>query len=179
MRAQKYLPKYTVEDYNLWEGDWELIEGIAYAMSPSATFSHQSLAAEISFAFMQQMKALKECNDCRIIQDLDWIIDDNTVLRPDLVVICNQTGKYITSPPVIVVELLSPSTALKDRNLKYEIYEEQGVPYYIIIDPATKQYHIFVLKEGRFTEQNTNTSFSISRDCSITINLQEILAAIS
>ncbi|WP_457626586.1 hypothetical protein [Persephonella sp.] len=33
--AEKYLPNYTVEDYKQWEGDWELIEGIAYAMVPS------------------------------------------------------------------------------------------------------------------------------------------------
>lgn len=35
MIAEKYLPRYTVEDYNRWEGDWELIEGIPYASAPS------------------------------------------------------------------------------------------------------------------------------------------------
>jgi len=32
--AEKDVPRYTVSDYQHWEGDWELIEGIAISMSP-------------------------------------------------------------------------------------------------------------------------------------------------
>ena len=27
------LPRYTVEDYEKWKGDWELIDGIPYALA--------------------------------------------------------------------------------------------------------------------------------------------------
>ena len=33
-KAHEYLPHYTYEDYCMWEGNWELIDGIPYAMSP-------------------------------------------------------------------------------------------------------------------------------------------------
>ena len=40
---------YTYDDYKLWEGNWELMDGIAVAMSPAPMRIHQSLASEIIF----------------------------------------------------------------------------------------------------------------------------------
>jgi Uma2 family endonuclease len=45
----------------------------------------------------------------------------------------------------LVVEILSPSTSLKDRREKFEIYQNQGVKYYLIIDPAFNKVEIFEL----------------------------------
>jgi hypothetical protein len=44
MDSLKYLPRYTVSDYRLWEGDWELIDGHPVSMSPSPVRKHQRLA---------------------------------------------------------------------------------------------------------------------------------------
>lgn len=109
---------------------------------------------------------------------LDWIVDHHNVVRPDIVVTYDQTDDYITKPPILIVEVLSPATALKDRHLKYEIYEEQGVRYYVIIDPETKQFNIFELSNGQYQEHNNIHTFIIENECSIAINLEELLAAI-
>ncbi len=179
MRAHKYPPNYTVAEYQKWDGEWELIDGYPYAMSPSATYWHQKIASEIIREVSNALKKLKtSCGNCDALFELDWVIDDNTVVRPDVVVVCNQTDKFITKPPVLIVEILSPATALKDRNLKYEIYEEQGVKYYIIIDPETKQFNIFVLANGSYQEQNDTRTFSIINQCAIEIDLAELLAAL-
>ncbi len=45
-----WLPQYTYTDYEQWEGDWELIYGFPYAMSPSPKRTHQ----ETGFNFMEQ-----------------------------------------------------------------------------------------------------------------------------
>jgi hypothetical protein len=45
--AEKYLPYYTYEDYKQWEGNWELINGIPYAMAPSPLKKHQLVAVRI------------------------------------------------------------------------------------------------------------------------------------
>jgi len=50
-RKYKYLPSYTYEDYKSWEGDWELINGIPYAMAPSPIKIHQKLIISISSLF--------------------------------------------------------------------------------------------------------------------------------
>ena len=47
MSAIKLLPHYTYEDYCNWEGRWELIDGIPFAMSPAPTPRHQWLIANI------------------------------------------------------------------------------------------------------------------------------------
>ncbi len=179
MRAHKYPPNYTVAEYQKWDGEWELIDGYPYAMSPSASFRHQKVANVVNSEIQQQLTKLKgNCSNCDVVYELDWIVDNHTVLRPDIVIVCDQQEKFITKPPVLIVEVLSPATALKDRNLKYEIYEEQGVPYYIIIDPETKQFNIFVLAESRYKERNDTDTFAIENECSIVINLEELLAAI-
>jgi Uma2 family endonuclease len=48
--------------------------------------------------------------------------------------------------PVIVFEILSPSTSKKDRGLKYHLYEAAGVKYYCIVDPETKSAVVFSLQ---------------------------------
>jgi Uma2 family endonuclease len=133
----------------------------------------------INSELLFRLKQLKgTCGNCDVVYELDWIIDENTVLRPDIVVVCNQHDKFITKPPVLIVEVLSPATALKDRHLKYEIYEEQGVRYYVITDPETKQFNIFELSNGQYQEHNDIHTFIIENECSIVINLEELLAAI-
>jgi len=42
------LPSYTYEDYKLWEGDWELIYGVPYAMAPAPMIKHQAISSKIA-----------------------------------------------------------------------------------------------------------------------------------
>jgi len=44
MNSFRILPNYTYEDYLNWEGSWEIIDGIAYAMSPMPSTAHQKIA---------------------------------------------------------------------------------------------------------------------------------------
>lgn len=179
MRTHQYNPGYTVADYNMWDGDWELIDGYPYAMSPSANSKHQRLASKMLIALSNKLSRLQGgCDNCEVFYELDWIINDNTVVRPDLAIVCNQTDKFITSPPKLVVEILSPSTALKDRHVKHDIYQEQGVPYYIIIDPDTLKYNIYVLVNGIYSEQNKNKTFTIGSECTIELSLANVIVTL-
>jgi hypothetical protein len=47
MNVYKLIPNYTYEDYCQWQGNWEVIDGIAYAMSPMSNPRHQNLANEL------------------------------------------------------------------------------------------------------------------------------------
>ena len=53
-------------------------------------------------------------------------------------------------PPVLVFEVLSPSTSRKDRILKYHLYQAAGVKYYCIVDPETKCAEVFMLKYSEY-----------------------------
>jgi len=146
----QYLPQYTIEDYMSWDGDWELIHGIPYAMSPSPTSGHQRAGLNV----MQVLKdALAESScKCEIFYDLDWHIKEDTVVRPDVVVLSGDKLKddFVTRTPSLVVEILSPSTGDKDRTLKAELYAEAGVVNYVIIDHLKQEIEIFLLTKGKY-----------------------------
>lgn len=61
MAELKYLPHYTVDDYKLWEGDWELIDGIPYATAPSPFGPHQRAASKGISSFERQLSPCKDC----------------------------------------------------------------------------------------------------------------------
>jgi Uma2 family endonuclease len=177
MQPHKYLPNYTIKDYNRWEGDWELIDGIPYAMSPSPIGNHQLLGASLIMQIGVSLKTQKEnCGDCYLYYEFDWILSDNTVLRPDISVTCDKATDFMRSRPILIIEILSPSTALKDRHQKFEIYEREGVRYYVIADPNSKTYQVYELANGHYQEKKGMSSFEIHDKCSIQLNLDEALA---
>ena len=146
---KEYLPHYTYEEYKKWEGSWELIYGVPYAMSPAPMIRHQAVSNKIA-RYLDI--ALEECESCQALLPVDWKIDDSTIVQPDNLVICHKPlhEAYITKAPRIIFEILSKSTVMVDKNLKYELYEKEGVDYYIIVDPKETIAKIYKLKEGRY-----------------------------
>ncbi|MEZ5536433.1 MAG: Uma2 family endonuclease [Thiolinea sp.] len=137
------LPRYTYDDYCQWEGDWELIEGVPYAMAPAPAKIHQMLSLQIA---SQLDDGVEECPDCEVLQDTDWKIDSETTVRPDVAVVCSdQNPKYISKTPEIAFEIISPSTASKDENLKLRLYADEGVKYYVLVYPDELLAKIFQL----------------------------------
>lgn len=141
------LAYYTYEDYMQWEGDWELIYGQAIAMAPAPIIDHQAVMVAISTQFYTQ---IEECEECMVLVEEDWKIADDTVVRPDVVVVCGKFDKYITKAPEIVVEIVSASTAKKDEKIKFKLYEDEKVPYYILVYPEDKRAKIYKLKSGKY-----------------------------
>jgi len=174
--AEKYLPRYTVEDYRLWEGDWELIEGIAYAMAPSPFGKHQKVAFEIGRVLANQIKS---CNKhCNIYPELDWIISDDTVLRPDLIIICKDIEEYLKETPEVVIEVVSKSTAQKDEHLKFEIYQREKVPYYILVYPNLEKVRGFKLVDGKydkfFDSDDGTLKIILKNGCTAEVNVKKL-----
>jgi Uma2 family endonuclease len=146
------LPHYTYADYARWEGRWELIDGVADAMSPSPSFEHQRIYGDLHVLLKE---VLEDCPHCQPIQDFDWKIDESTVVCPDNLVICHEpeNQNYLTRAPALIFEILSPSTASKDEGLKYRLYESEGVQYYVLIHPEERVLKIYRLHEGRYVKQ--------------------------
>lgn len=141
-------PHYTYDDYKDWAGDWELINGTAYAMSPAPSVTHQSVSTKIA-RFLDE--ALDDCKKCRALLPVDWRVSDDTVVQPDNLVVCHPVeGAYITRAPVLIFEILSKSTALKDQHTKFAIYEREGVKYYVIVNAEDRSAKIYQLHEGLY-----------------------------
>ena len=151
MGALDYLPHYTYEDYKLWEGKWELFEGSPVAMSPAPMITHQAIASK----FIAQLDPqLDNCERCLVLGEEDYKLSNDTVLRPDVVLICDEKNKaYITKAPEIIVEIISKSTAKNDEIYKFQKYEDERVNYYIIVYPDELYAKVYKLKDGKYDKQ--------------------------
>jgi Uma2 family endonuclease len=145
--APRYEPHYSVADYLQWEGDWELWNGTVVAMSPSPLGPHERAAAKLVFQIESCLQS-QGCS-CATYAGLDWIVSDDTVVRPDVMVICGcQPGRYLEQPPALAIEILSEATAEKDRTAKRRLYELAGVGHYLLVDPLAKTIEWLELGEG-------------------------------
>lgn len=143
------LLNYTYDDYAQWQGEWELIGGIPVSMAPAPVKIHQRIAGEIFMALNQNMK--DDCVLCEALYEVDWKVNEETVLRPDIVLVYDDENEaYLTKAPKVVVEILSPSTAKKDETVKFDIYEEEGVQYYILVYPDDLRAKVYSLKDGKY-----------------------------
>ena len=173
---KEYLPNYTYDEYKKWEGNWELIYGVPYAMAPAPMIKHQAISNKIA-RYLDE--SLQECKICQALLPIDWKIDESTVVQPDNLVICHepQEEAYIKKAPKIIFEILSKSTAVVDKNLKYELYEKEGVNYYIIVDPKETIAKVYRLKEGRYIKlcdaYEDSVDFELD-ECSFTFDFTKI-----
>ena len=137
-----YRPKYSVADYETWSGDWELWQGVAVSMTPSPFGNHQFVLVNI----VSELRTALRKSTWRVLAEIDWRVDELTVVRPDVVVLDGQVPvRHVESTPRLIVEILSESTAAKDRTAKRELYEQQRVPNYLIVDAEQKRVEFFVL----------------------------------
>jgi len=133
----------------------------------------------VSQIITQFNNKIKECKDCKVLPDIDWKINKDTVVRPDILVACDidTKGANIQIAPLIIFEVLSPSTKLKDRNLKYRLYQDNGVKYYILVEPTGAFAEVYELEDdiyrlkGEFKEESF--VFDIDR-CKIDFSFKEV-----
>jgi len=156
------IPRYTYSDYEQWEGRWELIQGIAYAMSPLPTIEHQDISANIA---IELARTLQDCQQCRGMLPVDWKIDEQTVVQPDNLVVCGEvSGKYLAKAPVLIFEILSPSTAYKDRRVKSLLYADEGVKYYVIVEVHLQMAEVYELHDGEYEKLTTTQNETVEFD---------------
>lgn len=170
------LPHYTYDDYVQWEGRWELIYGVAHAMSPTPGIMHQAISQHIA---SQLERALDNCQECHALLPVDWKIDEETTVQPDNLVICGELEKtaYLSKTPVLIFEILSKSTAHKDRTTKFKLYEREGVRHYVIVDPNESIAKVYRLQDGRYIKvldaSKDNVEFDLGK-CRISFEFAKI-----
>jgi Uma2 family endonuclease len=150
--AEKLGNGFTYNDYVGWPDDerWEIINGEAYAMTPAPTTRHQKVSLYLGTRFATFCKG-KGCEP--FLAPTDVVFDEQNIVQPDLLLVCDQnkiTEKNIQGAPDLIVEILSPSTALKDKREKKALYERFGVREYLIVYPTEELVERFVLAGDRY-----------------------------
>jgi Uma2 family endonuclease len=135
------LPHYTTKEYEQWQDNWELINGIPFYMT-LANNNHQYIATLLYNQFYEQLKD----TPYTIQGPMNVKFADDIIVQPDLLVLHGMPDRdslYLTTLPFIVVEILSDATRKKDTTVKKELYANYAIPYYVIVDPKTKTVTIY------------------------------------
>lgn len=143
------------------EQRFELIDGVVYNLA-SPSFSHQRAVHELHGTFYNWFKG-KGCMPLTSPFDITFRKEEHNicVVQPDIVVICDQENRddrdRYRGVPVLVVEVLSPSTRSKDMVRKLDLYMRSGVKEYWIVDPSNEQVTVYQL-EGNEIVNSINYS---------------------
>jgi Uma2 family endonuclease len=181
---------YTYADYLTWQFDQtvELIKGKILKMA-APNRKHQGISWQLSGRLYTALKGLS-CKayaapfDVRLLdkkKSLKANKDVLTVVQPDLCIICDKEkldDKGCIGAPDLIIEILSASNSKKEMRTKKELYEENEVKEYWIIDPTHETLLQFSLQEnGLFTPPQifvNDETVQSSVFPSLTIDLIEI-----
>jgi Uma2 family endonuclease len=149
------IPKLTYEEFRQLPDDgkrYELIGGEAH-LTPAPNTKHQFVVhnLDISLSPCVQTNNLGEVWEA----PLDVRLTEDTALQPDLVFVASTRLEIvcedcIAGAPDLVVEVLSPSTAVHDRVTKLPIYAQAGVPEVWLIDSQAKTVEVLRLQGKKY-----------------------------
>ena len=161
---------WTYNDYSKLDDDkrYEIIEGELTEMSPSPREIHRAISINLGTIINIHVKE----NQLGKIYaaPFDLILDNKNVVQPDLMFISKERKKIITDggifgSPDLLIEILSPSTSKRDREVKFRLYEKFQVAEYWIIDPVKSKIEIYNLEDEKYrlscSVQNNETVQSI------------------
>jgi Uma2 family endonuclease len=148
------LKRVTVDEFLAWHGEdeqrFELIGGEIVAMSPSMPY-HGAIAGKVAELVGQRLKP-----PCRVITEagirLSWRSD--TYYLADVAITCTPLGRsdWSVPNPVIIIEVLSPSTEAKDRGIKLLDYRHlPSVQSIVLIASEEQRVELWRRGEGAWT----------------------------
>jgi Uma2 family endonuclease len=129
----------------------ELIHG-ELIVSPTPKNPHQTIVLSSAVFLKQNFPS-----GVTVISPMDVHLDVDTVVQPDVFWVSGENSLcqlkddgYWYGAPDLVIEVLSPSTALRDRKAKFLLYEQYGVREYWLADPEAKFLEVYIRDGSRF-----------------------------
>ena len=144
MTAQEFLQLPESQTFT------ELING-EIIVSPAPKDSHQSTVFETA----KYVERLAPHGKVRLAP-IDVYLDESNVIQPDVMWNSSESqcilieDDYWRGAPDLIVEVLSRSTALRDKRAKFHLYEEHGVKEYWIVDALARYVEVWRQQEGEF-----------------------------
>lgn len=153
---------YSYADYLKWQFDEriELIKGKILEMA-APNIKHQDISVNLTRLFSNAFhkhscKLYHAPFDVRLINTKKSTADKqvHTVVQPDLCVICDleklKDGRGCLGSPDLVIEILSPGNSTREMKTKFDLYEENEIQEYWLVEPEKETIFIYVLKEGNY-----------------------------
>ncbi len=141
--------EWTVDDLDDLPDDgrrYELVDGVLL-VSAAPSEDHQ-----IALANLYLMLAAACPPDLRVFfAPYDVRFSVRRLLQPDLVVVPRDRS-LADRRPLLVVEVLSPSTRAVDLTLKRQVFQDGGIPQYWLVDPFVPSLTVLELRAGTYVE---------------------------
>ncbi|WP_447975037.1 Uma2 family endonuclease [Nitrospira sp. Kam-Ns4a] len=146
--------RFTYQDYLQLPEDrrYEIIEGDLF-MVPAPVPYHQQVSRNLGYCLhgFVSDRGLGEV----FYAPCDLLLSETDVVQPDLFYISEAqrsiiTDKNIQGAPELVIEILSPATAERDRGVKQKLYARAGVAEYWLVDTDAKTIEVLALREGQY-----------------------------
>ena len=145
----------TVRDYDSFPDDgnrYEIIGG-ELSVSLSPTLEHQRIVLGVVFE-LERFFRERPIGEV-FVAPLDVELSNFDVVEPDVVVVLDANAsvkreKRIVGAPDIVVEVISPSSAMQDRVRKGALYAMNGVREYWLVDPGNRTFDILALRPPEY-----------------------------
>jgi Uma2 family endonuclease len=152
------IKQLSVKEFRQLEFDendsayYELINGVIMKKSAPAP-QHQRISMRLSRIISTYILEAKKGE--LLAAPVDLFLDDYNAVQPDLVFVANDNQHIVTSDgivgiPDLIVEIISPSSVMRDRVDKKNLYERLNVKEYWIIDPAYQDIEIYSILNGRY-----------------------------
>jgi Uma2 family endonuclease len=143
----------TYDDYCRFPDDglrYEILEGEIF-MTPAPSPRHQFASKRLQRVLERYFEG--DRGGLVFAAPLDVILADDDVVQPDLVVVATRpqiSSRGVEGPPLVLVEILSPSRQEYDRLTKARRYAARGVTHYWIVDPERRTVECFRLADGAY-----------------------------
>ena len=135
--------KFTYEDYRTAPPDkrYELLDG-ELLLAPAPHLKHQSVQVRLGSRLARFIE--ERALGAFFFAPCDVVLSDTDVVQPDLLFVSHErrhlleNGDNVRGAPDLVVEILSPATAERDRGYKRTLYGKHGVKEYWLVDPVAE-----------------------------------------
>ncbi len=149
--------KFTYEDYALLPEDrrYEVIDGELF-LTPAPTLFHQVVSERIGHLLREFLHRTE--SGIMFYAPCDVVLSPHDVVQPDILVVSTErksilTENYVAGAPDLVVEVLSPSSADRDRIAKAKRYATFGVREMWLVDPEAKTIEVLVNSPDGFRRE--------------------------
>lgn len=129
----------------------ELIDG-EIVVSPTPRHRHQNIIGNLHLMLAGLIPSGKI-----VLSPMDVYLSDTDVVQPDVFWVSGPGSKcqlgaddYWHGAPDLVIEVLSPGTALRDKTVKFDLYEKHGVREYWLVDPDALYIEVWRLHENKY-----------------------------
>ena len=156
MTAVETWGRFTRADFEALPEDagdgirYELLDG-AIVMTPPPGYAHQLVVTNL----WRTLDERRPAGMCALVAPLDVYLPTDDILEPDVLVIEESVvvdDKVQGGVPLLVVEILSPSSRRRDVGDKLTAYRDAGVPAYWVVDPINPRLRAWELREGEYVE---------------------------